>query len=97
LRRVLAPGGRLVVVGGHGSRSQLGHLAGLWLASRLSKQTVKFFIAAFNKEDLRTLADLMEQGKLKPAIDRTYELDEAQDALRAFGEGHVRGKLVLTI
>ncbi len=97
LRRVLAPGGRLVVVGGHGSRSQLGHLAGLWLASRLGKQTVKFFIAAFNKEDLQTLADLLESGDLKPTIDRTYELDEAQDALRAFGEGHVRGKLVLTI
>jgi NADPH:quinone reductase-like Zn-dependent oxidoreductase len=97
LRRVLAPGGRLVVVGGHGSRSQLGHLAGLWLASRLSKQTVEFFIAAFNREDLQTLADLLERGALKPAIDRTYELDEAQDALRTFGEGHVRGKLVLTI
>jgi NADPH:quinone reductase-like Zn-dependent oxidoreductase len=97
LRRVLAPGGRLVVVGGHGSRSQLGHLAGLWLASRFSKQTVEFFIAAFNKEDLQTLADLLERGDLKPAIDRTYDLEEAQDALRTFGEGHVRGKLVLTI
>jgi NADPH:quinone reductase-like Zn-dependent oxidoreductase len=39
----------------------------------------------------------MESGRLKPAIDRTYELAEAQDAFRTFGEGHVRGKLVLTI
>ena len=42
-------------------------------------------------------ADLLESGQLKPAIDRTYELAEAKDALRTFGEGHVRGKLVLLI
>ena len=40
---------------------------------------------------------MLESGELKPAIDRTYDLGEAQDALRTFGEGHVRGKLVLTI
>ena len=97
LRGVLEPDGRLVIVGGHASRHQLGHLAAVWLASRFSKHTVKFFVANFNKPDLQTLADLMERGELKPAIDRTYELGEAQDAFRTFGEGHVRGKLVLTI
>jgi len=97
LRRILEPDGRLVVVGAHGSRGQLRHIAAVWLASRFSKQPVKFFVANFNKPDLQTLADLLESGELKPAIDRTYELDEAQDALRTFGEGHVRGKLVLTI
>jgi len=97
LRGALEPDGRLVIVGAHGSRSQLRHIAAVWLASRFSKQTVKFFVASFNKPDLQTLADLLESGELKPAIDRTYELDEAQDALRIFGEGHVRGKLVLTI
>lgn len=97
LRGVLEPEGRLVIVGAHGSRSQLGHLAATWLASRFSKHTVKFFVAQFNKPDLQALADLLESGELRPAIDRTYELDEAQEALRTFGEGHVRGKLVLTM
>jgi NADPH:quinone reductase-like Zn-dependent oxidoreductase len=97
MRRVLEPEGRLVIVGAHGSRGQLRHLAATWLASRFSKHTVKFFVANFNKEDLQTLADMLESGRLRPAIDRTYELAEAQDALRTFGEGHVRGKLVLTI
>ena len=97
LRRILEPDGRLVVVGAHGSRGQLRHLAAVWLASRFSKQTVKFFVASFNKPDLQTLADMLENGQLKPVIDRTYELTEAQDAFRTFGEGHVRGKLVLTI
>jgi NADPH:quinone reductase-like Zn-dependent oxidoreductase len=97
LRGVLQPEGRLVIVGAHGSRGQLRHIAAVWLASRFGKQTVKFFVAKFNKKDLQTLADLLERGELKPAIDRTYELAEAQDALRTFGEGHVKGKLVLTM
>jgi NADPH:quinone reductase-like Zn-dependent oxidoreductase len=39
----------------------------------------------------------LERGQLMPAIDRTYDLAEAPEMLRTFGEGHVRGKLVLTI
>ena len=97
IRRVLEPEGRLVVVGAHGSRSQLGHIAAVWLRSRFGKHTVKFFVAKFNRPDLQTLADLLSSGELKPAIDRTYELAEAEAALRTFGEGHVRGKLVLTM
>jgi len=97
MRRVLEPQGRLVVVGAHGSRGQLRHIAAIKLASLGSKGRVKFFIAKLNKPDLQALADLLESGALKPAIDRTYELAEAQDALRTFGEGHVRGKLVLTM
>jgi NADPH:quinone reductase-like Zn-dependent oxidoreductase len=97
IRRVLEPEGRLIIVGAHGSHRQLLHIAAIWLASRFSKRSVKFFVANFNKPDLQTLADMLESGDLKPAIDRTYELSEAQDALRTFGEGHVRGKLVLTM
>jgi NADPH:quinone reductase-like Zn-dependent oxidoreductase len=97
IRRVLEPDGRLVIVGAHGSRSQLRHIAAVWLSSRFGKHTVKFFVAKFNKADLQTLADLLSSGELKPAIDRTYELAEAEDALRTFGDGHVRGKLVLTM
>lgn len=97
MRRALEPEGRLVVVGAHGSRGQLRHIAAIKLASLGSKGSVKFFIAKIDKPDLQALADLLERGALKPAIDRTYELAEAQDALRTFGEGHVRGKLVLTI
>lgn len=97
MRRVLEPEGRLVIVGAHGSRGQLRHIAAIKLASLGSAGRVRFFIAKFNKPDLQTLADLLESGALKPAIDRTYELGEAEDALRTFGEGHVRGKLVLTI
>jgi len=80
-----------------GARWQLLHIAAVWLVSRRSKQPVKFFVAKFNRPGLQTLADLLSSGELKPAIDRTYELAEAEAALRTFGEGHVRGKLVLTM
>jgi NADPH:quinone reductase-like Zn-dependent oxidoreductase len=97
IRRALKPEGRLVIVGAHGSRHQLPHIAAIWLAGRFGKQSVKFFVANFNKPDLQALADMLESGQLKPAIDRTYDLGEAPEMLRTFGEGHVRGKLVLTI
>ncbi len=70
LRRALSPSGRVVLVGGHAHRAMLTHLAGLWLASRLGKHKLTFFVAKFNDPDLQTLADMMERGQLKPAIDR---------------------------
>jgi NADPH:quinone reductase-like Zn-dependent oxidoreductase len=97
IRRVLAPDGRFVLVGAHGHRRQLGHLAALRLPSIGTARTFKFFVAKFGRPDLQTLADMVENGSLKPVIDRSYDLSEASEAFRAFGMGHVRGKLVLTI
>lgn len=97
LRRVLAPGARVVIVGAPSNTpflGPLGHIAATKIASR---GKARFFVAKFNNADLQTLANLLESGELKPAIDRTYDLTEASEALRTFGEGHVRGKLVLTI
>ena len=39
----------------------------------------------------------MAEGKVTPVIDRTYPLAEAADALRYLGEGHARGKIVVTV
>ncbi|HZS31403.1 MAG TPA: NAD(P)-dependent alcohol dehydrogenase [Gaiellaceae bacterium] len=97
LRRALTPNGRLVVVGAHASRGQLRHIAAVRLASLRSKQPVAFFVAKLEVADLQALAGFLESGHLKPVIDRTYDLAEAPHALREFGKGHVRGKLVLTI
>ena len=40
---------------------------------------------------------LLESGKVKPVVERRYELGETADALRYMGEGHVQGKLVITV
>jgi len=54
-------------------------------------------MATERQEDLRALAEMAEAGKFKPALDRTYPLVEAPDAVRYVGEGHARGKVAVTI
>jgi NADPH:quinone reductase-like Zn-dependent oxidoreductase len=41
--------------------------------------------------------ELLEAGKVVPVIDRRYPLNEVAEAFRYFGEGHVRGKVVITV
>jgi NADPH:quinone reductase-like Zn-dependent oxidoreductase len=50
-----------------------------------------------SKQDLITLGDLVETGKLRSVVERTYKLSDAPEALRYFDQGHARGKLVITI
>ena len=99
-RRVLEPRGRLVLVGApKGSRllGPLGHIARVRLASLRASQKVVFFISKATSQDLTALAELLEAGTVTPSVERTYPLAEAADALRYLGEGHARGKLVVTV
>ncbi len=48
-------------------------------------------------KDLAFLKELFEAGKFVPVIDRCYPLREAPEALRYFGEGHFRGKVIITM
>jgi NADPH:quinone reductase-like Zn-dependent oxidoreductase len=43
------------------------------------------------------MKELFEAGKVKPVIDRRYPLSEVPEALRYLGEGHARGKVVITV
>jgi NADPH:quinone reductase-like Zn-dependent oxidoreductase len=98
-RRVLDPNGTLVLIGGPQNRvlGPLGHVAKVRLASLPSSRKVVFFIAKLNKPDLEYMRELIEAGKVKPYVERTYALDQTADALRYLGEGHPRGKLVITM
>jgi NADPH:quinone reductase-like Zn-dependent oxidoreductase len=49
------------------------------------------------QQDLLTLKDLIEAGKLTPVIDRTFPLKEAPQAIRYLEQGHARGKVVVTV
>jgi len=49
------------------------------------------------KEDLDFLQELFEAGKVVPVIDRSYSLSEVPEALRYLEEGHVLGKVVITV
>jgi NADPH:quinone reductase-like Zn-dependent oxidoreductase len=99
-RRTLTPEATVVLVGGPMTYRGLGplpHLAGTFLKSRGRSQKVTFFVARINTEDLAFLRELLEAGKVRPVIDRRYELSQTPDALGYLGEGHARGKVVITV
>ena len=99
-KRVLAPQAILVIVGGSKTNrllGPLGHLVKVRLAAVRSSRKVVFFIAKFNKADMLVLREFLESGKVTSVIDRRYELSEVADAFRYLGEGHARGKVVLTV
>jgi NADPH:quinone reductase-like Zn-dependent oxidoreductase len=100
LRRALTPQGILVIVGGEGGDRWLGGFQRQIFApvrSLLTEQKMLGLISKERQQDLLTLKDLIEAGKLKPVIDRTYPLSEAPQAIRYLEQGHARGKVVLTI
>jgi NADPH:quinone reductase-like Zn-dependent oxidoreductase len=100
LRRVLEPHATLVFVGGPKTNrliGPMGHVIGVRLAAVRSGRKVTFFLADVNQAGLTLLSELLENGTVKPVIDRRYELGEAAEALRYLGEGHARGKIVVTV
>ena len=54
-------------------------------------------VAEPRKEDLVALKELIEAGEVTPVIDRTYALSETAEAMTYVGEGHARGKVVITV
>ena len=50
-----------------------------------------------NQKDLLLTRDLLEDGRIRPVIDECYPLSRTAEAFRRFGEGHARGKVVITI
>ena len=99
-RRVLKPQATLVMVGGPDTNRLLGplsHLIKLRLGSLRSTQKIAFFVASMRKSDMLFLRDLLETGKVTPAIDKRFKLTEIADALRYLGEGHARAKIVITV
>ena len=99
-RRVLTPEATVVLIGGPLTYRGLGplpHVGGTILKSIGRSQTVKFFVAKINKEDLAFLAELLGAGRIKSVIERTYPLTEAPEALAYLGEGHAKAKIVIAI
>ena len=66
------------------------------IGAAVARRKAVFFIAKLTQADLVVLAELLEAGKVTPVIDRRYELSEIADAFRYLGEGHARGKIVVT-
>jgi NADPH:quinone reductase-like Zn-dependent oxidoreductase len=100
LRRALAPGGTLVIVGGEGGGRWLGGFDRQLRAPIVSPfvgRRLRPLISRERQEDLIVLKDLIEAGDVTPVVDRTYPLSEVPEAIRYLEQGHARGKVVITV
>ena len=101
-RGVLNPGGIDVMIGGGGVNDgrwtgPLVDVIKMLVLKRFVTQEMSMMLAEMNKKDLTILADLIQTGKVKPVIDRTYTLSQLPEALGYLEEGHARGKVVITV
>lgn len=99
LRRALTPTGTVVIVGGEGGGNLLGigrQLRAV-LISPFVKQRLIMFILKAGAEDLEQLTAMIEAGQVSPALERTYPLEQAPDAMRRLIAGDVHGKVAISI
>lgn len=97
--RVLGRDGTYVVVGGQkpDSMTGMGRFASALVLSPLLRRRLRPLFSTPNNDDLEALRQLLDNGKVLPVIDATYDLHGAADALRYVEAGHSRGKVVITI
>lgn len=99
---VLNPQGKYVMIGGGGPADQ-GFIGPLILPikaallRRFVTQEVGFMLADVTKNDLSYLAELVQTGKLKVVIDKSYPLSQVPDAMRYLETSRARGKVVITV
>jgi NADPH:quinone reductase-like Zn-dependent oxidoreductase len=67
------------------------------LLSRFVGQKLVAFVSSENAEDLIAIKELVEAGKVMPAVDRTFPLSEVPKAMHYLVEGHARGKIAITV
>ena len=95
-KRALAPGGVYVMAGGAPAQMLQAALLGPWL-SIFGGKKMGMVSAKASEKDLITIGELLETRRIVSAIDRRYPLEEAREAFRYFGEGHARGKVIITV
>lgn len=93
---ILAPGGTYVVIGGATVSFFQSMLLGSWVAKRRNF-TIKSLESVPNAEDLKTIRQMVEDGKIAPQIDRYYPLQEVADAMRYVENRQVCGKVVIRV
>jgi NADPH:quinone reductase-like Zn-dependent oxidoreductase len=95
-KQALRPGGIFVNVGGSGAQLSRVLLFGPWI-SMMSSKRFSSFLHRPKQEDLILLKEIAEAGSLKPAIDRSFLLEDIQEAFNYFNQGHIGGKVIIQI
>ncbi len=95
-KRALRPNGTYVMVGGSMNRIfQIMFLGPL--ISKFGSKKMGILMHKPNHNDQNFIKELFEAGKVVPVIDRRYSLSQVPEALRYFGEGHPKGKVVISV
>ena len=101
LRRALTPSGILIPNSNKGAGRWTGgyvrRAVTALATSSFVGQKLKPFASTERTDDLATLAELIEAGKITPVIEGTYTLEETAEALEHYGHGHTKGKVVITM
>ena len=95
-QKALKPQGSYFLVGGSVSTMLQVLLFGPWIKRRSSKN-IRILAVQRTQQDLAAITELCESGKIVPVIDKQYPLSQVPEALRYLGEGHAKGKVVITI
>ena len=95
-KRTLTPKGIYIMAGGSVAQIFQSMLMGSMM-SETGGKTMGGVSAKRSQQDLVFIKELFEAGKVKSVIDRRYPLSEAAEALRYLGEGHAKGKIVVTM
>ena len=92
-KRVLSPEGIYVIT----EFSPTLAIQQQWISMTGNQKMVPMIPKKLVKRDLEDLKELLVAGKIKPVMDRTYPLSDVPEALRYYGKGHARGKVVITV
>jgi NADPH:quinone reductase-like Zn-dependent oxidoreductase len=98
LRRALKPTGRIVMVAPQPGQwiGPVARIAGAAISTRLGRQPAIAYLAVPSRDDLAVLSQLVEAGKIRPVIDRTFGFDQIPEAIRYLEGGRATGKVVIS-
>lgn len=94
-KRALSPNGIFVMVGGSSALANKLIFLGPWISMTESKK-MGLLLHKANKS-MDSMIELLESGTVVPVIDKLFPLSKADEAMRYFGEGHKKGKVVITL
>lgn len=87
--------GACVVVGGALLQVLKSLVSGTFMS--IGNKKVCTLVAKPNRKDLEFVMELVASGKVKPVIDRHYQLHEIAEAVRCLSGGYARGKAIITV
>ena len=99
MRRALTPTGRIVMVAPQPGQwiGPIARVAGAVITTRLGSRPAGAFLADVSRDDLLALKELIEAGKVRPVIDRTYRFDQIPEGIRYVESGAAAGKVAITV